>query len=82
MDAGVLDLIECADGARQLAFQRPQVVDVLDEARGAERIRFVENLVADAAALGQAILGQRHAQPRHLIARHHDDIAVVAQLRR
>ena len=74
------DPVERPDGARELAFERAQVVDVLDEARRAERVRFVENLVADAAALGQAALGERHAQPRHPVLRHHDDGAVVAQL--
>ena len=79
MHAGVLDAVERADGARELAFERAQIVDVLHEARRAERVRLVENLVADAAAFGQAVLGERHAQPRDPIARHHDDVAVVAQ---
>ena len=55
-----------ADGAGQLTFERAQVVDVLDEASGAKRVRLVENLVADAAALGQAAFGELHAQPRDL----------------
>ena len=63
----------------QLAFERPQIVDVLHEARRAERIGLVENLVADAAALGHAAFGQRHAQPRDAVAGHHDDVAVIAQ---
>ena len=79
MHARGLDAVERLDGAGQLAFERPQIIDVLHEARGAERVRLVENLVADAAALGQAVFGQRHAQPRDAVARHHDDIAVVAQ---
>ena len=49
------------------------------KAGGAERVGFVENLVADAAALGQAALGELHAQPGDPILRHHDDGAVVAQ---
>ena len=58
MHAGILHAVDRADGARQLALQRAQIVDVLDEARGAERVGLVENLVADAAALGQAAFGQ------------------------
>src|ERR1700675_1860896 len=69
MHAGGLDAVERTDGARQLAFERPQIVDVLHEARGAERVRLVENLVADAAALGQAVFGQRHAQPGDAVTR-------------
>src|SRR4029077_16719573 len=49
-----------------------------DEARGAERVGFVEDLVTDAAALGQAAFGKLHAQPRDLVLWHHDDGAVVA----
>ena len=80
MHACRLDAVESLDGAGKLAFKRAETIDVLNEARGAERIRLVENLVADAAALGQAAFGQRHAQPRHAVGRHHDDIAVIAQL--
>ena len=80
MHAGVLDAVERADGAGELAFERAHVIDVLHEARGAERLRLVENLVADAAALGQAAFGERHAQPGDAVLRHHDDVAVVAQL--
>ena len=79
MDPGRLDAVDGADGAGQFALERAQMIDVLDEARGAERVGFVENLVADAAALGQAALGELHAQPRDLVLRHHDHGAVVAQ---
>ena len=58
MHAGILDAIERTDGAGELAFERPHVIDVLHEARGAEHLRLVENLVADAAALGQAAFGK------------------------
>ena len=51
----------------KLALERAQMIDVLHEARGAERVRLVEDLVADAAALGQAALGELHAQPRDLV---------------
>ena len=80
MDAGELDAVDGADGARQFAFQRAQVIDVLDEAGGAERVGLVEDLVADAAALGQAGFGELHAQPRHPVLGHHQDGAVVAHL--
>ena len=66
----------------KLAFERAQVVDVLDEAGGAERVGLVEDLVADAAALGQAAFGELHAQPRHPVLRHQDDGAVVLASRR
>jgi hypothetical protein len=61
MHTGSHDAVDAADGSRQLALERAQIVDILDEARGAERIRFVENLVTDAAALGQAFAGRRRA---------------------
>ena len=80
MDSRGLDAVDGADGAGEFAFQRAQMIDVLDEARGAERVGFVENLVADAAALGQAALGQLHPQPGDLVLRHHDHGAFVAQL--
>jgi len=80
VDAGHLHPLDRPDGAGQFAFQRAQVVDVLDEAGGAERVRAVEDLVADAAALGQAALGELHAQPGHPVARHHDEGAIVAEL--
>ena len=79
MDPGGLDAVDGADGAGQFALQRAQMIDVLDEAGGAERVGFVEDLVADAAALGQAALGELHAQPGDLVLRHHDHGAVVAQ---
>ena len=82
MDAGGLDAVDGADGPGQFALQRTQMIDVLDEAGGAERVGFVEDLVADAAALGQAALGKLHAQPGDLVFRHHDDRAFVAQFER
>ncbi|MGY3496480.1 hypothetical protein ACVW1B_005899 [Bradyrhizobium sp. USDA 4502] len=82
MDARGLDAVDGADGAGELALQRPQMIDVLDEARGAQGIRLVEDLVADAAALGHAALGELHPEPRHLVLRHHDCGAVIAQLER
>ena len=79
MDPGRLDPVDAADGAGQFAFERAQMIDVLDEAGGAERVGLVENLVADPAALGQAALGELHAQPGDLVLWHHDDGAVIAQ---
>ena len=80
VDAGGLHAVEAADGAGELAFQGAQMVDVLHEGGGAERVRLVEDLVADAAALGQAAFGELHAQPRDLVFGHHDDGAVVLEL--
>jgi hypothetical protein len=53
MHARRLNAVESADGAGQFAFQCPKMVDVLNETGGAERVRFVENLVANAAAFGR-----------------------------
>jgi hypothetical protein len=50
MDARALDPADRADGARQLALERAEMVDALDEARRGEGIALVEDLVADAAA--------------------------------
>jgi hypothetical protein len=72
--------VEAPDGARQFTLECAQIVDILDKARRAERVRLVENLVADAAAFGQAFAGERHAQPRHPVLGHHDGAAVVTQL--
>jgi hypothetical protein len=64
MDSRGLDAVDGTNGAREFAFQRTQMIDVLDETRGAERVGLVENLVADAAALGQAAFGELQTQPR------------------
>ncbi len=79
MHAGGLDTVDAADGAAELALQRAQLVDVLHEAGGAERIRLVEDLVTDAAAFRQAGLGELHAQPGDVFLRHHDDGAVILE---
>src|SRR6202022_5028019 len=78
MNPGGLDAVDRSDGSGQFALERPQMVDVLDEAGGAERVGLVEDLVTDAASLGQAAFGELHPQPRDLVLRHHDDGAVVA----
>jgi hypothetical protein len=80
LSARLLHPVERANGAGELAFERPQMVHVLDEARGAKRVGAVEDLVAHSAALRQAAFCQPHAQPRHAVAGHHDDRAVIAQL--
>ena len=80
MDAGGLHPVECPDGAGEFALQRAQMVDVLNEARRAERVGLVEDLVADAAALRQPAFGEFHAQPGDPVPRHHDDGAVVPHL--
>ncbi len=79
VDPGRLDAVDGADGTGKLALKRAQMIDVLDEAGGAERVGFVEDFVANTAALGQAALGKLHAQPRDLVLRHHDHGAIVAQ---
>jgi hypothetical protein len=55
MDPGRLDAVDGADGAGEFAFQRAQMVDVLNEAGAAEGVGLVEDLVADAASLGTMI---------------------------
>ena len=79
MHAGGDHPVDAADGAGEFAFERAQIIDVLHEARRAQRIRFVENLVADAAALGQAFSASDIRNRATRSRRHHDDIAVVAQ---
>src|ERR1700716_4734439 len=81
MHARRLDAVDGADGAGKFALERAQMIDVLDEAGGAECVGFVEDFVANATPLGQAALGELHAQPRDLVLRHHDYGAVVAQLK-
>ena len=82
MDARSLNAVDRADGARQFAFQRTQMIDVLHKAGRAERFRLVKDLVADAAALGQASFGQLHAQPGDLVLRDHDDGPFIADFER
>ena len=75
MHAGAFDAVDGLDRARQLAFQGAQAVDVLDEGGGAEGVRLVENLIADAGG-GQIVLGQRHAQLGHLVGGNQDGAAI------
>ena len=80
VDADRLNPVDRLDGAGKLALQRAQVVDVLHEAGRAQRVGFVEDFVADAAALGQAALGEFHPQLGDAILRHQDHGAVVLHL--
>ena len=77
MDARSLNAVDRLDGAGEFAFKRTQVIDILDETCGAERVRLVEDLVADAAAFGQAALGQFHAEAGDLVLRHLNHGTVV-----
>ena len=78
VDAGALDAGERADRAGQLTLEGADIVDVLDEAGGAQRRLLVEDLVADLAAGGQAVLRERHPNRGDLVARHQDGVAVTA----
>ncbi len=80
MDACGLHAIDAADRAGQLALQCPQVIDVLDEGRRAERVGLVEDLVADRAALRQARLCELHAKTGNSVLGDHDDRAVALEL--
>ena len=80
MDSRRLDPIDGVNGSGKFALQRAQMIDVLNEAGGPERVGLVENLITDATALGQAALGKLHPQPGDLVLGHHDRGAVVAQL--
>ena len=81
VNAGRLNPVDGPDGPCQLTFESAQVIDILNETCRTEGVGLVEDLVADATALGQAAFGQLHAQPRDLVLGHHDDGAVVAQFK-
>ena len=68
-----------ADGARELALERPAQVDVGQEVGGPEGAAGIEDLIADRPAAGQVLFGERHAQAKRLIGGHQDGIAVAAQ---
>jgi len=76
MDAGAADAFDRLDRTGQFAFQGAQMVDVLDKGGGAEGIRLVEDLVADAGS-GQIVLGQRQTQAGDLIGRDQDGAAIL-----
>ena len=80
MHARALNGIERADGAGKLALQRAQMIDVLNEAGGAESFLLVENFIADRSSLRQAFARKHHAQLADLVGRHADDGAVGVDL--
>ena len=80
MDPGALDVADRLDGACELALERAQMVNVLDEVGGAEAVGAVEDFVADRAAIGQALLGHGQAQAPDLVAGDVDLAAVGPQL--
>lgn len=55
MNPGSLNTIDGADCTRELTLKRAQMVDILNKARSAERIRLVKNLVADITPLGRPL---------------------------
>ena len=54
VNAGAADMFNGTDRARQLAFKRAHLVDILHHAGGAETGLFVEQLIAHRAAIWQA----------------------------
>ena len=62
-----------------LALQRAGLVDLLLEFGGGEAVGAIEDLVADRAAGGQALTGQRQPRLGHLFGRHQDLTAVGAE---
>src|SRR5215510_12200130 len=80
MHASRLHSIDAAYRSSQFAFQRAQMVDVLNEGRRAKGIGLVENLVPDTTAFWQSGFGKLHAQPGDVVLRHHDDGAVALEL--
>ena len=79
MDPGGAHVGQRADGARELALERAAQVDVGEELGGAERALLIEDLVADGAAPGQPLLGERHAQAKRLIGGDQDGAPVTLQ---
>ncbi len=74
VDAGRLDPADGPDRAGELAFERPQVIHVLHEVGGGERVPLVEDLVADPALGRQALAREVHAQARQIGAGRHDGL--------
>src|SRR3546814_15490768 len=75
-----MNLVQCTDGARDLAFQCAQMVDALREAGRAESGVAIEDLVADATAGGEAFFGHGHAQARDVAFGYEDPGTVSADL--
>ncbi|MGX1384061.1 hypothetical protein AB7M66_005192 [Bradyrhizobium japonicum] len=70
-----LDALHQLHGARDLAFQRPQLGDFLHERGQAERADLVEQLVTGIGAGRQALLGQQHPRLHGLARAHRDGVA-------
>src|SRR5690606_33799089 len=79
VDARRRNIADGADRAAQLTFERAECVDVLHKARGAKRIRLVENFIADAAAAWQAVAGEPHAHAQDIGLGDEDDAAVAGE---
>src|SRR5439155_26031205 len=65
LDVGVRDALDRLDRPGDLALERPLVVHLLLEVRGAEAL-LVEELEADVAAVRKPLLGERDAGRRLL----------------
>ena len=72
--------LQRADGAGELALQRPLAVEVLDEVGLAQGGGAVEDLVADRARGRQAFPTEQQARGGDLVARDHDGRAVALDL--
>jgi hypothetical protein len=70
VDARALDRPDRFDRARQLAFERAHVVDVLHEAGRAQALGAIEDLVANRAAARQPVFRHGEAHARDLVGRH------------
>ena len=69
VDAGALDRAQALNGARQLAFERALVIDLLLEL-GQAQPAVVHQLEADVARARQALRGQPQPHFVHLVWRH------------
>jgi len=72
-------LVDPLQGPAELALEGAHLVDALHEARGRKALALVEDLIAERAAGGQALAGQRDACLGHRVDRHQDLRAVAAQ---
>ena len=72
VDAGRPHALQGAYGARQLPLHGAGLVDALLEAGGGQGVAAVEDLVADAAARRQAVLGQQQPRAGDLVGGHQD----------
>ncbi len=80
MDARRLDAAHHLDRAGQLAFQRAHPCHFLHERGEAERAELVVKLVADVAAMRQALLRKDHARLCALANGRQDVLAVGADV--